>query len=359
MKSTHFFLGANSAEGFYSLYDQLLDAGLYDLMILKGGPGCGKSTFMRRMAGALEEYGVETAYIHCSGDPDSLDAVVFPSIRRAVVDGTAPHVLEPQYMAARERYVDLSPCYDIARAKAAAEKIVACSDAYRASYREAYHVLRALGSVDEERRAIIRTEFDGEKLLRRAAGIAARELKAGGEDGRTEEVFLGGLTCKGQICRFDSAETLCPRVYVFCDSYGLAAPALRFLHAAAVQAGLNTIVCRDPLHPAELQHLLVPSRGVAFVTSCEGIAYDGKPYRRIRIDAMAEEHLSRAEKARLRFIRRVRRTLETETIGALARAKQEHDALEALYHPCVDFDGVNTLCALETARILRDMQMPA
>lgn len=50
MKQTHFFLGANSAEGFYGLYDQLLDARLYDLIILKGTPGCGKSTFMRRAA---------------------------------------------------------------------------------------------------------------------------------------------------------------------------------------------------------------------------------------------------------------------------------------------------------------------
>ena len=55
MKQTHFFLGANSAEGFYGLYDQLLDARLYDLIILKGTPGCGKSTFMRRAAAALEE----------------------------------------------------------------------------------------------------------------------------------------------------------------------------------------------------------------------------------------------------------------------------------------------------------------
>ena len=59
MKQTHFFLGANSAEGFYGLYDQLLDARLYDLIILKGTPGCGKSTFMRRAAAALEERGLE------------------------------------------------------------------------------------------------------------------------------------------------------------------------------------------------------------------------------------------------------------------------------------------------------------
>ena len=54
MKQTHFFLGANSAEGFYGLYDQLLDARLYDLIILKGTPGCGKSTFMRRVGAAHE-----------------------------------------------------------------------------------------------------------------------------------------------------------------------------------------------------------------------------------------------------------------------------------------------------------------
>ena len=76
MKQTHFFLGANSAEGFYGLYDQLLDARLYDLIILKGTPGCGKSTFMRRAAAALEERGLESVYIHCSGDPDSLDGVI-------------------------------------------------------------------------------------------------------------------------------------------------------------------------------------------------------------------------------------------------------------------------------------------
>ena len=105
MKQTHFFLGANSAEGFYGLYDQLLDARLYDLIILKGTPGCGKSTFMRRAAAALEERGLETVYIHCSGDPDSLDGVIAPTIRTAIVDGTAPHVLEPRYALAHLRFI--------------------------------------------------------------------------------------------------------------------------------------------------------------------------------------------------------------------------------------------------------------
>ena len=39
MKPVYFFLGANSEEGFFSLYDQLLGGRLDDLMILKRRPG--------------------------------------------------------------------------------------------------------------------------------------------------------------------------------------------------------------------------------------------------------------------------------------------------------------------------------
>ena len=55
---TEFFLGANSAEGFYSLYDQLREGErMRDLIVLKGGPGVGKSTFMRCIANQAEEKG--------------------------------------------------------------------------------------------------------------------------------------------------------------------------------------------------------------------------------------------------------------------------------------------------------------
>ena len=67
MKPVYFFLGANSEEGFFSLYDQLLGGRLDDLMILKGGPGCGKSTFMRRVGAAMERAGERVVYINWLG----------------------------------------------------------------------------------------------------------------------------------------------------------------------------------------------------------------------------------------------------------------------------------------------------
>ena len=149
MQPLHFFLGANSGEGFYSLYDQLLNGRFDDLLILKGGPGCGKSTFMRRVGAAMEQVGERVVYINCSGDPDSLDGAIFLDRNAAIVDGTSPHVLEPTYTVASERYVDLTRFYDVDAAKARRAEIVALSDEYRAHYRSAYHILRAVDEVAE------------------------------------------------------------------------------------------------------------------------------------------------------------------------------------------------------------------
>ena len=354
MKPVHFFLGANSGEGFYSLYDQMLGGRFDDLMILKGGPGCGKSTFMRRMGAAAEQRGERVIYIPCSGDPESLDGAIFPDRRAAVVDGTAPHVLEPTYTVANERYVDLTRFYDVEATKSARAEIAALSRAYRAHYRSAYHALRAMDEVASERRTALHTQMDFAKLSRRVNGILSRELRVAGQgNGRVVRAFLGGMTHLGDICRFDTVETLCPRVYELCDSAGLGAQALESVCAAAREKGMDVVACLDPDRPQELHHVLIPEKGLAFVTTNARIPYGGKPYRRLRLDAMAEEKLTRAQKAKLRFVRRVEASLHDEALAALSDAKRAHDALEAAYHPFVNFDGVTALAEEEITRTFK------
>ena len=93
---TNFFAGANSGEGFQNLFHEMVDLeATYDVMILKGGPGVGKNTFMREIGRTMEQAGTPVEYLWCSGDPDSLDGVVLPEVRCAVVDGTSPHDTAP------------------------------------------------------------------------------------------------------------------------------------------------------------------------------------------------------------------------------------------------------------------------
>ena len=91
-----YFLGANSYGGFASLYEGFTASPELDrLYILKGGAGCGKSSFMKRVAEAAEEQGLAAERVLCSGDPSSLDGVFLPALRLAYVDGTAPHAAVP------------------------------------------------------------------------------------------------------------------------------------------------------------------------------------------------------------------------------------------------------------------------
>ena len=347
---TNFFAGANSGEGFQNLFHEIVDLeDTYDFMILKGGPGVGKNTFMREIGRAMEAAGTPVEYLWCSGDPDSLDGVVVPEIRCAVVDGTAPHVIEPKYPAAVDRYVDLGRFYDLTAAKAAAEEVRARTREYQAAYARAYHCLRAARQVELAAAASVERTFDREKLERRTAGIIARELRRrGGERGRTARRFLGSITHRGYVWRFDSVDALCPRVYELDDSWELAGEALAVLHGAASEKGWDTIACCAPEDPSRLEHLLIPGLGLAFVTSRPNMAYGKKPFRRVRVDAMAQPE----GRARLRFQARMAALLRGEGAAALKEAKAGHDALEAVYNPYVDFDGVRTLAALEAGRLL-------
>lgn len=349
--AAHFFLGANSGQGFQNLFDRFCaPEDHYDLAVLKGGPGVGKSTLMARLGAAMEARGEEVEYLHCSGDPDSLDGVYIPRIRSAMVDGTAPHVVEPQYPAAADRYLDLGRFYDVAQAKRDRAAVVEFSQACSAAYQRAYRALAAARQLGDSAAALVADSVDQQKLLKRADGIIARELRGRGDGGGDSFRFLGSATCRGEIWRFDSVEALCPRVYQLQDSWGLADPMLQRLRAAAGARGFRAVVCLDPEHPQRIQHLLLPQLGTAFVTSREGMEFPGSAYRRLRLDAMVPAAVAREHKSRLRFIRRMAAALRQEGMDALAEAKASHDRLEAVYRPYVDFSGVDQVAAQEIAR---------
>ena len=347
---TNFFAGANSGEGFRNLFPELVDLeDTFDYIILKGGPGVGKHTFMKEIGRTMEEAGARVEYLRCSGDPDSLDAVVLPDLRRAVADGTSPHVIEPKYPAAVDRYVDLGRFYDLTAAKADAEVVKTYTKAYQAAYVRAYRSLKAARQVELDLLESVRKTADPERLKKRVTGVIQRELREkGGEQGKTSRRFLGSITCKGSVWRFDSVEALCPRIYEFCDSWELAGVELERLRRTAEEKGWNTIVCPSPEDPNRPEHVLIPGLGLAFVTSRPGMEYGKKPWRRIRVDAMAEPD----GKGKMKFQQRMVSMLREDAVSDLADAKANHDRLESVYNPYVDFDGVRALAALEAGRLL-------
>ncbi|MCX8131897.1 MAG: ATPase [Clostridia bacterium] len=90
----HAFPGGNTSQGFFSYYNYILSQEEANrIIVIKGGPGVGKSSFMKKIAEEMLCRGYDVEFMHCSSDNNSLDGVVIPAIKVALLDGTAPHVV--------------------------------------------------------------------------------------------------------------------------------------------------------------------------------------------------------------------------------------------------------------------------
>lgn len=337
-----FFLGSNSPLGFYSLYDQLIDPKQANaIYILKGGPGCGKSSLMRRIGARAEEMGEQVEYIHCSGDPDSLDGIVLHGAKTAIVDGTAPHVIEPYYPGAVDSYVNLGDCYDKTGLASVKSEIMGCMVGYKDCYKRAYRCLDAAVQIAEDMRSILTTQALEDKSAKRARGILGREVRtAGTGTGQVTQRFLSAVTHQGPLTCYRTAVSLCKRIYLLEDSYGLSHVMLTHLLSGLSHSGYDVIACPSPMAPDRLEHLLIPELSLAFLSAPPGRFSHKHPYRKIRVDAMADPDLVRRNKTRMRFSRKISAALIDEAVESLAQAKAMHDELEALYNPYVNFEQV-------------------
>lgn len=143
MAVTRYFLGGNTARGFVSFYDGFCRGPEDFLWVIKGGPGCGKSSFMKTIGHAAEEAGLDTEYVLCSGDPDSVDGVYIPAWHTGYADGTAPHVIEAVTPGAAGLYLDLGQFYDRIALQKERRAIEDLQRRYQSLYREAYTLLAA------------------------------------------------------------------------------------------------------------------------------------------------------------------------------------------------------------------------
>ena len=342
MPKIQYFLGGNTPSGFYSLYHQLSDpTRMQALYIIKSGPGSGKSTLMRRVERHAQAAGLKTEEVLCSGDPDSLDAVILPELGAAVVDGTAPHVVEPKCPGAVERYIDLSGFYDREGLQPLKDQILSATAEYQGHYKRVYRCLGAAGELRRDMNELLATEAVQHRLSKRAAGIISRELKKSGSGSSpARQYFLSAVTHKGLVTLWDTVDAQADRVYELSDSYGLAHHLLNPILTTALAAGHRAIACPDPMAPDRLAHLIFPDLSLAFVTSTAETPWPHHAYRRLRLDAMADRDTYRTVKPRLRFTRRVASALLDEGVAGLAQAKAAHDRLERLYNPYVNFDRV-------------------
>jgi len=341
MCAAEFFLGANSKHGFYSLYEHFVNCEEGDfLWVIKGGPGCGKSSFMRKMASAAEEAGLDVERIRCSGDPSSLDGIYIPQKKLAFVDGTAPHVTEVKFPGAAGAYLDLGRFYDLQALGTKREEIISINRRYKALYVRAYDCIAAANAVGTRNDPHLIGKRELNLTKRRAERFAAREFGKPRESAGSEKLrFLSAFSCEGYLCKMETVKALCPRMICLDDGFGLGSVYLTTLREEARARNMDAVICPHPIDPDRLEAILLPQIGIACIAGgCET-----ENCRHIRLDTLVDREKIRERRNRIRRAEKLKNSLLQEAQALLLDAKQLHDELEAVYNPHVDFEGIYSL----------------
>jgi hypothetical protein len=126
----HLFLGAATPAGAVDFIPNLTED-TERRIFLKGRPGSGKSTLLKKICSAAEARGFDAEVFHCGFDPNSLDMLIFPELKTAIFDSTAPHEHDPSKET--DEIVDL---YERAMTPGTDEKYAEPIAEVRAKYKE-------------------------------------------------------------------------------------------------------------------------------------------------------------------------------------------------------------------------------
>lgn len=339
-----FYLGANTPGGFFSLFDELYDpAGGWLLYIVKGGPGTGKSSLMKKIAAEADKRGLYCERIFCSSDPASLDGVIIPSLKVSIADGTSPHVLEPKYPGVSEVIVDLGAFRDDARLRKNAGEILRLTEENRLKHAACTRFLNAAGSAGSDMVRMAAGALDPEKLESFLAHLSAREFGEGaGGEGTVRRRFLSAVTPLGVHTFYETAEALAERKIVLHDDIGLcSALILESLREKAAARGYHIYQCLCPLAPKQkTDHLLIPELSLGVFTSNRSHPFSAESGSNVQCARFLGKNEMRRMKNRMSFTRKAQAEMLREALARLKEAKALHDALEAYYIDAMDFDSL-------------------
>ncbi|MED3561047.1 PRK06851 family protein [Bacillus xiapuensis] len=347
-KVKNYFAGGNTARGFHSLYDSNLK-GLDRLFILKGGPGTGKSSLMKKIGNEWLEKGCNVEFLHCSSDNNSIDGVIIPALKVGIVDGTAPHVIEPQAPGAVEEYINLGEAWNSQKLRFHKNKIQRLTKQISESFQTAYATFKQALEIHDEWEKIYIGSMDFKKadqltnkLIENFFGKMKLNKKAD-----IRHRFLGAATPMGAVDFVPNlTEEITKRYFIKGRPGSGKSTMLKKLAAAAEERGVDAEVYHCGFDPNSLDMVILRELGIAIFDSTAPHEYfpnrDGDEIidmYELLIEPGTDEiyadfisDISGKYKAKM-----------TEATSYLAKAKDLHDELEEIYVSAMDFSVVEKI----------------
>ena len=341
-REKHFFLGGNTPEGFYSYYDYLISQeNARRIYCIKGGPGTGKSTFMKKIADEVIKKGCDVEFAHCSSDPDSLDGIIIKPINIAFVDGTSPHIVDPKTPGAVDRILYLGECWREAEIACHKEGIMRTNKKISECFSTAYNYLCAAEKLKSNADNICKKSmqknicdiYTESMIFREFAEMPVSEVR-----GEERKLFATAVTPKGLVNHIESLLDGY-KTYVikgYSDEY------LNNICRVALGRGFDVESYYCPLSPnKKIDHLLIPKLNLGFTTSNDYHFFDKGEI--IDFTEFSSKYIMETHKEEYSFSTKQAKALIDKAIETIKLAKSYHDELEKYYIPAMDFAKIDEI----------------
>ncbi len=339
-----YFAAANGYSGFRSYFEDIFSPDKMDrVFILKGGPGTGKSGFMKRVLNIFSEEDDECDAIYCSSDIRSLDGVVIKrgDVSVAVIDGTAPHEKLMKYPGVCESIIDLGAFWDEDKLCESKDRIIELSKEKYAHYKRAYTFLSRAGDINTHKRSIIEDLLD-KRCLQDICSEIFKKL-SNIKCGRKEDIRLISCFGKEGYKSIPVAECMKKSTISVGGAHGSAELLLGHLLSILRARGTDMTYYPSPFSH-EIPEAVSVSGCDTFIFKDTGASCDIDCNKLLKAEAY--DSLSRLENAENIF---------TEAAGReFALASEAHFALESIYSPAMHFDMVDE-CALKTIEKIKNI----
>ncbi len=339
-KSLHFFPGGNTSDGFFSYYNYITPKNkLEKIYTIKGGPGVGKSTFMKDIASYFESLGEQIEYYHCSSDPDSLDGILLKQKKILFTDGTAPHIIDPVYPGVLYEMINLADFFDSKILIKSKNEIIKLTDEISDIFKSSYIYLKALKNIKfsleaQYEKAVKKNDFTTfsniliKKIIKNRRGRGYNEKK----------LFISAISPYG-LRNFIDQSINCENIFVLNTNEGdLSYKIIEAVKDALKNSdfGMQCFYC--PTSPkTHTEHIIIPELDCAVITSnkyhkCfKGEILETKEL--YNLNSLVSEHL--------KYDQALYESLITQCINILRKAKDAHDLLEKYYISAMDYSRLN------------------
>ena len=261
------FPGANTANGSFNFFDNIIQGDINRIFCFKGGPGVGKSSLMKKIAQEFIDRGYDVELHHCPSDPSSLDALLIKKLGVVLLDGTSPHIVDPKNPGAVDEIVNLGEFWNVENLEKNKDEIIKVGKYISASFRRAYKYLKAAEPIyfDIEEKYSNSMNFGKVNLLvDEFIEKLFKKTSNSGQYKKERHLFGTAITPIGHIDYTDSILSQVKKVYYLDGEIGTGKTTfLTKVYEKAVQKGMSVEVYHYPLIKEKIETIIIKDLDIA------------------------------------------------------------------------------------------------